>query len=163
MSQINYSEKIKESVEELYILERKSSAAIVRDRLRFLRLLKEGTVAIPPAAGALVSYKKAWSYQLWKRYEAKGLSALSKYPYKGTSPRLDKEQQQQFVASLAKDNISSLWEAAALLKEQTGIGYTIGGMCYIMKRLGIKKKTGRPCHIHKDQAASEAFKKKHRI
>src|SRR3954447_2555114 len=126
MSQINYSEKIKESVEELYILERKSSAAIVGDRLRFLRLLKEGTVAIPPlAAGALVSYKKAWSYQLWKRYEAKGLSALSKYPFKGTSQRLDKEQQQQFVASLAKDNISSLWEAAALLKEQTGIGYTI--------------------------------------
>jgi transposase len=162
MRQINYSEKIQESAQELYTLERKSSAGIVRDRLRFLRLLKEGTAATPPAAGAFVSYKKAWSYQLWKRYEAKGLSALSRYPFKGTSPRLDKEQQQQFVAALAKDNISSLSDAAALLKEQTGISYTIGGMCYVMKRLGIKKKTGRPCHIQKDQVATEAFKKKHR-
>jgi transposase len=161
MSQINYAEQIKESAEELYVLERKAGAAIVRDRLRLLRLLKSGTATIPPAAGALVSYKKAWSYQLWKRYTAKGLSALSEYPFKGTTPRLDHEQQQQFTASLAKDNISTLADAAALLETQTGIRYTIGGMCYVMKRLGIKKKTGRPCHIHKDQAATEAFKKKH--
>lgn len=162
MSRINYSEKIQESAQELYVLERKASAAIVRDRLRFLRLLKEGTAITPAAAGALVSYRKAWSYQLWKRYETKGLSALSGYPFKGTHSRLDKEQQQQFITALAKDNISTLADATALLREQSGISYTIGGMCYMMKRLGIKKKTGRPCHIHKDEAASEAFKKKHR-
>lgn len=162
MSQINYADKIQESVEDLYVLERKAGAAIVRDRLRFLRLLKSGTAATPPAAGAVVSYKKAWSYQLWKRYAAKGLSALSEYPFKGTAPRLNHEQQQQFKASVATDNISTLADAVALLKEQSGISYTIGGMCYVMKRLGIKKKTGRPCHIHKDEVAVEAFKKKHR-
>ena len=161
MSQINYAEKISESAEALYILERKATAAIIRDRLRFLRLLKNGTAATPAAAGAAVSYKKAWSYQLWNRYQAKGLSALSEYPFKGTKPRLEGEKQQQFTASFAKDNITTLADAVALLREQTGISYTIGGMCYVMKRLGIKKKTGRPCHIHKDQAATEAFKKKH--
>lgn len=163
MSQINYAAKIKESVEELYVLERKAGTAIVRDRLRFLRLLKSGTAATPPAAGVAVSYKKAWSYQLWNRYAAKGLSALSEYPFKGTKPRLDSGQQQQFTVSLATDNIATLADVAALLKEQTGISYTVGGMCYVMKRLGIKKKTGRPCHIHKDEVATEAFKKKRRI
>lgn len=160
MSGINYAEKIQESAESLYVLERKASAAIVRDRLRFLRLLKSGTAATPPCAGAAVSYKKAWSYQLWKRYEVNGLSALSDYPFKGTKFRLGSEQQQQFRASLAKDNITTLADAVALLREQTGISYTIGGMCYVMKRLGIKKKTGRPCHVHKDEVATEAFKKK---
>jgi transposase len=161
MSQINYAAKIFESAEALYVLERKAKSALVRDRLRFLRLLKNGTAATPVAAGAVVSYKKAWSYQLWKRYQGQGLSALSEYPFKGTKPRLDTEKQPSFIASLAKDNISSLADAVALLKEQTGISYTIGGMCYVMKRLGIKKKTGRPCHLHKDEGAREAFKKKH--
>lgn len=142
------------------MLERKASAAIVRDRLRFLRLLKSGTAPTPLAAGAAVSYKKAWSYQLWKRYQAKGLNALSAYPFKGTKPRLNHEQQQPFIAALAQDHITSLADAVALLKEQSGISYTIGGMCYVMKRLGIKKKTGRPCHIHKDEEGAEAFKKK---
>ena len=163
MRQLNYAEKIRESAEALYVLERKAGASIVRDRLRFLRLLKSGAAATPAAAGAAVSYKKAWSYQLWNRYAATGLSAFSQHPFKGTKPRLDSEKQQQFTASLAKDNITTLADAVALLKEQTGIRYTIGGMCYVMKRLGIKKKTGRPCHIHKDQRASEAFKKKRRL
>ncbi len=122
--------------------------------------MKNGTAATPLAAGGAVSYKKAWSYQLWNRYQAKGLSALSEYPYKGTKPRLEPEKQSSFIAAFGKDHITTLAEAVALLKEQTGISYTIGGMCYVMKRLGIKKKTGRPCHIHKDEGASEAFKKK---
>jgi transposase len=160
MRRINYAAKISESAASLYVLERKARSALVRDRLRFLRLLKNGTAATPPAAGAVVSYQKAWSYQLWKRYEAKGLSALSAYPFKGTKPRLNTEKQPSFIAAFAKDSIATLADAVALLKEQTGISYTIGGMCYVMKRLGIKKKTGRPSHFHKDEAASEAFKKK---
>jgi len=162
MRVINYAEKIRESAEDLYALERKAGAAIVRDRLRFLRLLKDGTAATPLAAGAVVSYHKAWSYQLWNRYAVKGLNALSEYPFKGTKPKLNQQQQQQFSAALAKDHISSLADAVVLLKEQTGISYTVGGMCYVMKRLGIKKKTGRPCHMHKDEVKMEAFKKKHR-
>jgi hypothetical protein len=118
-SQINYAEKISESAEALFVLERKAgAAAIVRDRMRFLRLLKSGVALIPPAAGAVVSYRKAWSYQLWNRYVAKGVSALSDYPFKGTKPRLDnEEQQQQFTTSLAKDNIATLADAVTLLRE----------------------------------------------
>ena len=162
MSQINYADQIQESAAELYSLERKTGAAIVRDRLRFLRLLKSGAAASPPQAGEAVNFKRAWSFELWKRYLTKGLPALAEYPFKGTKPRLDAEKQQQFIASLANDDITKLQDAVNRLEHDYGITYTIGGMSYVMKRLGIKKKTGRPSHIHKDEQAVEDFKKKRR-
>lgn len=160
MIAINYADQIKESAAELYALERKAGAAIVRDRLRFLRLLKSGAASSLPQAGEAVNFKRAWSFELWKRYLTKGLPALADYPFKGTKPRLDAEKTAQFKASLAKDDITKLQDAVNRLKNEYGITYTIGGMCYVMKRLGIKKKTGRPSHIHKDEQAVAAFKKK---
>lgn len=162
MPSIKYADQIKESASELYALERKANAAIVRDRLRFLRLLKTGAATTPPQAGEAVNFKRAWSFELWKRYLTKGLGALSDYPFKGTKPRLDAEKQEQFKVSLATDDITKLADAVRLLKDQYDINYTIGGMCYVMKRLGIKKKTGRPSHIHKDEQAVADFKKKRR-
>ena len=162
MTPITYADQIKESAGELYALERKAGAAIVRDRLRFLRLLKSGTAATPPQAGEAVNFKRAWCYQLWNRYLAKGLPALADYPFKGTKPRLDADKAEQFKLSLASDDITKLADAVSLLQQQYDISYTVGGMSYVMKRLGIKKKTGRPSHIHKDEQAVEAFKKKHR-
>ena len=161
MTPIHYADQIKESAGELYALERKAGAAIVRDRLRFLRLLKGGA-ASPPQAGEAVNFKRAWSFELWKRYQTKGLPALSDYPFKGTKPKLDEEKQEQFKARLAKDDITKLADAVSLLQHQYDISYTVGGMCYVMKRLGIKKKTGRPSHIHKDEQVVEDFKKKRR-
>lgn len=160
MNQINYAEQIKESASALYGLERKASAAIVRDRLRFLRLLKSGAAASPPQAGEAVNFKRAWSYQLWSRYLTKGLPALGDYPFKGTKPRLDAEKAAQFKASLVSDDITKLEDAVNRLENEYGITYTIGGMCYVMKRLGIKKKTGRPSHIYKQEQQVAAFKKK---
>lgn len=160
MTPINYAEQIKESASELYVLERKASAAIVRDRLRFLRLLKSGAALTPPQAGEAVNFKRAWCYQLWNRYHENGLPALADYPFKGTKPRLDAEKAAQFKVSLATDDITKLADAVQLLKHQYDITYTVGGMCYVMKRLGIKKKTGRPSHIHKDEQAVADFKKK---
>jgi transposase len=108
-----------------------------------------------------VNFKRAWSYQLWKRYLWKGLGAVSEYPFKGTRPRLTAEQAEQFKDSLATDAITRLQDAVNRLTNEYGITYTIGGMCYVMKRLGIKKKTGRPSHVHKDEGAVQTFKKKH--
>jgi transposase len=158
MSQLSYSEQIQESMEDLLVLERKAAAAIIRDRLRFLRLLKAGSTL--QQAGQAVNFKKSWCYELWNRYQQQGLSALSTYPFKGTKPRLSTEKQQQFTDSLGDDSLATLHQAADLIEVQSGIRYSISGTWYALRRMGIKKKTGRPAHIHKDQHAAEAFKKK---
>ncbi|WP_461098324.1 helix-turn-helix domain-containing protein [Spirosoma luteolum] len=40
-----------------------------------------------------------------------------------------------------------------------GVVYTIGGVHDLCKRLGIKKKTGRPVHSHQRPGAIEEYKK----
>lgn len=160
MGQLTYSEQITESAEALLARERKATQAIVRDRLRFLRLLKTGSATSLLEAGGAVNFKKSWCYELWKRYKENGLTALSDYPFKGTKPRLDAEQQQRFKDSLSANNTATLTQAAALIKAQTEVGYSVSGTWYVLRRLGIKKKTGRPAHVHKDEQAAAAFKKK---
>jgi transposase len=159
MDQLSYSERITESLAELLALERKAPRAIIRDRLRFLRLLKSGAAATLPEAGGAVGIKKSWRYELWKRYKEKGLSALSHYPFKGTKPLLDAEQQRRFKDSLATNGTATLAQAAALIEEQTRVSYSLSGTWYVLRRMGIKKKTGRPSATRKDEQAVEAFKK----
>ena len=162
MPSINYKEQIAESLEDLLFLERKATHAITRDRLRFLRLLKSGRVTTLPQAGASVGLAKSWSYTLWKRYKDKGLTALQDYPFQGTQPRLNAEQEQHFKDSLADDHTATLANAAQLIEQQSHVHYSVSGTWYVLRRMGIKKKTGRPCHFQQDAAAAEVFKKKHR-
>lgn len=161
MSQLTYSEQIVQTAAELLHLERKATQALVRDRLRFVRLLKEGTATLVEA-GKAVNFKKSWCYELWRRYQQKGIMALSSYPFKGRQPWLKPQQQAAFKQSLSDDSMATLAQAAERIKQQTGIDYTISGTWVALKRMGIKKKTGRPRHVHHDETAAAAFKKKRR-
>ena len=156
------TEQIKESIEELKDLERSMSKGLVRDRVRFIRLLKEeSSFNIPAAAEKAGGYKKSWGYNLWKLYEQKGIVGVSAYPFKGTRPRLSKEDEQKLRAVLREDKISTLHQTAAWIKETTGVSYCDSAVWFVFKRLGIKKKTGRPQNVRKDIEGAEAFKKKH--
>ncbi len=161
MEKKQIAERIKEGAEELKSLERSLTKGLVRDRVGFIRLLKQQpALNIPTAAQQAGGYKKSWGYKMWELYEQKGVAGLSAYPFKGTKPRLSKEQVQTFIEDLRADHITTLHQAAMWIKQKTGISYCDSAVWFIFKGLGIKKKTGRPSNVRKDQAGAEAFKKK---
>ena len=152
---------IKESVEELGVLERSAVEGLVRERVRFIRLLKEDTSSnVTQAAEKTGSYKKSWAYNIWRLYKEKAVEGISTYPFQGSTPRLSKEAEQKLKEALQNDSVSTLHRAASLIKEVTGVSYCDSAVWFVFKRLGIKKKTGRPKNVRKDEAEAEAFKKK---
>ncbi|MBD0375645.1 MAG: hypothetical protein ICV51_08470 [Flavisolibacter sp.] len=63
------AEKIKESAKALRALER-STKGLVRDRVRFIRLLKEDAWAnLSEAAQQAGGYRKSWGYNIWNLYQ----------------------------------------------------------------------------------------------
>lgn len=154
------AELIKESAQELGLIERNMSKGLVRDRVRFIRLLKEdASLSIAEAAAKAGGYKKSWAYNILNLYEQKAIEGVKEYPCKGTTVRLSAEQQEQLKEALQADSVSTLHQRAVLIKEITGIAYCDSAVWFVFKRLGIKKKTGRPQYVRKDIVGAEAFKK----
>lgn len=159
MSVINYCKAIKETERELLKREKEQSKAFVRDRIRFLRLLKSGRCSSQFQAGVLIGLSPRSSQRLWHQYWRGGLRALLIYPYQGTSCRLKKEQRKQLTGYLATDQVQFLHEAGHYIEEQFGVRYSLSGVHKLFGRLKVKKKTGRPSNYRKDEKGADAFKK----
>ncbi len=156
---INYQAAIKQSEEALQALLRKQNTSLLRRRLRFLLLLKSGQCATQAKAGARIGLSLRGAEKLWKFYHAKGIEGVLRYPYKGRKSKLTEEVKQALQQHLSKDSIQSLSEACAFIKEKAGVRISEPGMLYVFRTMGIKKKSGRPTHIHKEQKGAEVFKK----
>jgi len=159
MSSIDYCKVIKESQERLRKEERKQGKGFLRDRIRFLRLLKSGQCCSQQQAGNLIGYSPRNSQRLWKQYCEGGWKALLMYPYQGSCCRLNKQQTQKLQHFLAKDQVQFLHEARQYIQQQFGISYSISAVHYLFRRLNIKKKTGRPSNCRKDEKGARLFKK----
>jgi transposase len=159
MRMINYQEVIKESVEALLSLEKKQTNARLRDRLRFIRLLKEGTVTTQVEAGAIIGLKRRQSQKLWQLYKQEGLSSLVKTGYKGSWAKLDSVQQARLLQRLDRDDLSTQQQVINWIKAEMGISYSQSGLSLLLARLKVKLKTGRPVNVRKDEAGEKAFKK----
>lgn len=157
---MNYQDVITETREYLLQLERETKDAKARDRVRFVRLLKTGEATTQQQAGALVGLGVRQSQRLWQKYWQAGIELMSRSNYKGGKSKLDKEQEQQFVKRLKEDDIQSLEQARAFLKQQCGASYTIGGVSAVCQRLRVKLKTGRPTNVKQNKEELEEFKKK---
>jgi len=157
---LDYRKAIKESEAQLRDLERKQSQALLRDRMRFLRLLKSGECTSQAQAGKAIGLGLRGSEKLWKKYRLEGVQGLLAYPYRGTQGRLSAEQKQQLEAELSRDQLQSLEQVAAFIKERFGVCYTTPGVFYVLRSLKVKKKTGRPLYHDKDQRGEKRFKKK---
>ncbi len=157
---LDYQKAIKESVEELSALERRQSKALVRDRIRFVRLLKSGACPSQATAGEQIGLKRRASEKLWSHYRHQGMEGLLAYPYQGTKGKLSQEQLQLLEAELCTDSIQSRQQACHYVEREFGVPYTPSGMDYVFKRLKVKKKTGRPQYNGKDHRGEKAFKKK---
>ena len=157
---LDYRNAIKETEEQLLQLERRQSQALLRDRMRFLRLLKSGRCASQAKAGKQIGLGLRGSEKLWKKYRTEGLQGLLTYPYKGTKGKLSEAQQQQLHKELLKDNVQSLQQVCDYVEQRFGVHYSSSGIHYVFQRLKVKKKTGRPVHTTKDVTGEKRFKKK---
>jgi transposase len=159
MHKINYQETIKESVEALLSLEKKQRNARLRDRVRFIRLLKAGTATTQVEAGALIGLKRRQSQLLWKHYKEEGLVSVVATHYKGSWAKLDSVQQARLLQRLDSDDLFSQQQVIDWIKAEMGITYSQSGISLLLARLKVKLKTGRPVNIRKDEAGEKSFKK----
>ena len=160
MSNLDYRKEIKETASKLLELERKQTQALLRDRMRFLRLLKSGECPSQAKAGRVIGIGLRGAEKLWNKYRTGGLEGLPDYPFKGRKQKLDEGTKQALIDELSKDSTRSLEQACQFVEEHSGVHYTISGMHHVLKRLKIKKKTGRPAHYQKDEKGEKRFKKK---
>jgi transposase len=159
MRRINYNEVIRESVEELELLEKKQKQARLRDRVRFVRYLKEGQAKTQPEAGAMIGLQRRQSQQLWQVYRSQGLHGLVCTSYKGGWAKLSSTQQARLLQRLDQDDIATQGQLIDWLQQEMGIHYSQPGISVLLSRLKVKLKTGRPVNVRKDVVGEASFKK----
>lgn len=158
---MKYQSTIQESVESLLELERQTTVGRCRDRVRFIRLLKSGEARSQQQASDLIGISHRQGQWLWKQYLQEGISYLSENQYKGYSGKLSAENKELLQQRLKSDDIDTLQAAQQCLEQDLGVKYkSVSGVSYVLSRLKIKLKTGRPSHVRKDPEAVEAFKKR---
>ncbi|MDQ3290862.1 MAG: winged helix-turn-helix domain-containing protein [Bacteroidota bacterium] len=159
MRKIDYKAAIKESLEELLAREKEQKQARMRDRVRFIRYLKEGQASTQSAAGALIGLQRRQSQQLWQKYSRQGLAGLVSNNYQGSWAKLSSTQQARLLQRLDKDDIATQGQLIDWLQQEMGITYSQPGISMLLARLKVKLKTGRPVNVRKDEAGEAAFKK----
>ena len=115
MARYDYSLLIREDVSELLGIEKEQQRARIRDRVRFIRLLKEGTAQTQQQAGALVGLKRRQSQLLWKHYRQQGLGSLLVTRHKGSWAKLDSCQQARLLQRLDADDMLTQGQLIAWL------------------------------------------------
>jgi len=156
---MNYALLITQSADELLALEKHQTKAKLKDRLRFLRFLKEGSAKTQQRAGQLIGLKERQSQNLWRSYHQKGLQGLLAYNNHGTLGHLSFSQISQLRQFVDTDQAATLAQIQTFLLESFGVRYSIGGLSLLCGRLQIKAKTGRPTNLRRDEAGAQVFKK----
>lgn len=156
---MDYGTLIKEELEFLREQERKAVKAQVRDRIRFLRLLKSGEAKSQRASGVAVGLGQRWSQRLWQQYRQEGYAAFIEPGYQHNFGKLDCCQISRLQAFLRQDLAPRLEDSQHYIKQEFDVAYTISAICKLFQRLKIKRKTGRPVNVRKDAGKEEAFKK----
>ncbi|MVM33959.1 hypothetical protein GO755_28245 [Spirosoma sp. HMF4905] len=156
---MDYSSHITQSVDELRLAEARQKLARNRDRIRFLRLLKEGKAANQRQAGEAIGLALRQSQRLWQTYCQSGLTALVEPTYQPGFGKLSAYQLSQLQNWLRLDEAQTLEQIQGYIQQRWAIDYTLSGLCKLCQRLKIKAKTGRPVNRRQDPAALQTFKK----
>lgn len=156
---MDYSSRITESVAELSHLEARQKLARDRDRIRFLRLLKEKKGCSQRQAGEIIHIAQRQSQRLWQTYTRKGIAGLIGQTHRPAFGKLTAYQVGQLQTWLRLDQAQTLTHIQTYIQQRWAIKYTISGLSKLCKRLKVKLKTGRPVNRRQNPAAREAFKK----
>lgn len=160
MKGLDYGVEVKQSEEELKRLLKTEDRALQRRRLRFLLLLKSGKCSSQAQAGAAIGLQHRGAQKLWQLYSKEGMAGVLRPPGSGRPSKLSGEAKATLDTALAQSKLSTLRQAAGLLHQNHGISISVQGVHYYFKAQKIKKKTGRPSNVRKDEEGAEAFKKK---
>ena len=100
---MDYFQLIRESEEFLQSQEHLASQAQVRDRIRFLRLLKTGQASSQSAVGLLIGIATRQSQRLWQIYRQSGFSGLLSTHYQPSFGKLSAHQISILLTFLRSD------------------------------------------------------------
>lgn len=85
---MDYAKLIKESVEQLSALEQSQKQAMLRDRVRLIKLLKTRAAKSQRLAGKQIGLQECQSQRLWCLYRQQGIQGMLSYPYQGSFGKL---------------------------------------------------------------------------
>lgn len=156
---MNYALKIQEDLFTLQTTEKKQSKAQYRAYVRFLRLLKSEEAKTQAQAARAINLTLRQAQRIWKNYQQTGLHKLLSPPQSTYIGKLTTTQISHLRRFLMDNQASTLTDIKNYLSGSLGVNYTIGGVFDLCKRLGIKRKTGRPVHAHQPAGAVEEYKK----
>jgi len=148
-----------EAPAELLKLERGQQTGICRDRVRFIRLLKEGACLTQQEAGAHIGLKLSQSQAIWRLYREKGVAGLTNREVKKPWGKLDSHQIARLRNRLGSHDLYTQQQITDWLFAEMGVSYTQSGICKLLQRLKVKLKTGRPVNVRKDRSGEQSFKK----
>ena len=145
------------------IVKHESSGVVVR-RLHAMRLLLAQT-NVPEVAGQLGIPER--TLRRWvHRFNAKGAAGLVDKPAAGQPPKLPSERVDDFKQRVrdgagAKDGVCALrgLDIHRILAEEYAADYSLGGVYFLLHRLGFSSLVPRPQHPKADAAVQEEFKK----
>lgn len=158
---LKYADQIKESTEELLRWERRLRGHRTAERVKMLRLLKAGEAQSRRRLVELLGYCERQLQRWWSIYQREGLAALvARRPRGGRRERMTPQAWQSLSAAMAAGQIGGLREVQQHLRKQCRISYRgVSGVSRLLRRHGVKLKTGRRQHRKADAEQQAAFKK----
>jgi transposase len=149
---MKYASVIKESADQLLLIEKQQRQARLRDRIRFLRYLKEGRAQTQQQAGEQLGLSLRQSQRLWQTYRQEGIEKLLQTGYQHGFGKLSTHQLSELKKWLITPPNKKLSQIQAYIKDRWQIDYTIAGLSLLFKRMKIKYK---PIHTTKVREAAE--------
>ena len=156
-----FSRQIAEDVADLKSREKEPFAKGIADRLRCLRLLKEGRASGLAEVALILGYHVRTLQRWWQHYRDGGSTALLPAPpRRGASERITPAPWSGLHAEMQAGRIGSWHEAQVYLRDHWGIDYGIDAISKLFQRRKTKLKTGHPHHRRAaSPAVQAAFKK----
>jgi transposase len=158
---LKYTEEIRESAGELAHWERRLRGHRTADRVKMLRLLKSGQTRSRRHLGEVLGYCERQLQRWWRLYRQGGLAALvAERPRGGRRERMTAQGWLSLNAAMEAGQIGGLREVQRHLRKRCGIRYRgVSGISRLLKRHGVKLKTGRRRHRQANPEQQAAFKK----
>lgn len=151
------------SVAKLERLARLERQASMRDRMRAVVAAMGGQTAADIAER--LGYHSRWVFKWVSRYNADGLEALRDRPRPGQPPKLAQEQEEAFKARVdagptPQDGVCVFHgeDVRSVLSKEFGADYSLGGVYYLLHRLGYSRLCPRPRHRKNDPDAMAQWK-----
>jgi transposase len=145
---------------DLAVLARKEPDARVRQRILAIRLLVMGQTV--PQAAPVVGLKERQVRNWVHRFQGEGLEGLRDRPRPGQPKHLPTEKEASFKVCIRRPPHGRILRGAdvqCLLREKFGAAYSLGGVYFLLHRLGFSSLSPRPLHPKTDPDAQDAFKK----